>query len=76
MLLEIYEGRVERQRIAEGSKSERETLVLVSNRTYVLRAPGAPAMGDTSLDHLEGKTGRFYGVTHLNTLHLSSWVIL
>jgi hypothetical protein len=68
-------GRVERQRVDVGSKSERDTIVLKADdgATYVLRQRGGPAYGDSSLEPLVGSsiTTRAFKVDQ--TLIMQEW---
>lgn len=51
-----YEGQLIRKRIAIGSKSERDAIVLLTEGgEYVLRRAGADTFGDQQLDHVVGK---------------------
>jgi hypothetical protein len=62
-----YFGRVKRVRIAKGSRSEREAVVLETSDdgTLVLRRPGAHPFHDPDLEALVGKMlqaeGRVFG---------------
>jgi len=64
-------GIVERQRVAEGSKSERTALVLVcDDRTVILRRLGDGAFGDEDPEvaSLVGEHASFSGTLRGNTL--------
>jgi hypothetical protein len=67
-------GRVERRRVARGTKSEREAVVLVTNAgAYVLRQRGGHAFEDPALDALVGRELEFDGELHDATLHVTAW---
>lgn len=69
-----YTGLVQRKRLDEGSKSEREATVLVSAGTeYVLRRRGGnPFEVDNSLDEFVGKEVACEGVLQDLTLIFDS----
>ena len=71
---ESYEGRVVRKRVAEGSKSDREAVVLqTGDSELVLRRQGGNAFRDDVLDGLVGHRIRGVGRRSGKTLILSEW---
>lgn len=69
-----YEGSVQLKRIAQGSKSERWAVMLVTRRgEYVLRRPGGNPFRDEVLEGLVGNRLSFVGQLHGQTLIVSSW---
>jgi phospholipase C len=67
-------GRVERKRVARGSKSEHVAVVLrVGRRDYWLRKRGGPSFGDESLAALIGKELRCTGSIAGPQLILDAW---
>ena len=67
-------GRVIREVVAKGSKSERPAVILdTGKKQYVLRRPGENPYSDPTLDELVGKnisaTGNLNGIT----LFLTEW---
>ena len=68
-------GRVTNEVVARGSKSERSAVVLEADngRRFVLRRKGGPALGDSALDHLVGKTISVDGVEVGQTLIFEAW---
>ena len=69
-----FRGRVERRRVARGSKSEHDAVVLVSeDGVYILRQRGGHAFEDPVLERLVGKELELDGVLHDATLHVTSW---
>jgi len=68
-------GQVTRQAVDGGSKSEREAVVLNlrGGGHYVLRRPGAPTFGDTTLDSLIGSSIRVHGTAIGRTLIMQDW---
>jgi hypothetical protein len=72
--MERFEGVVRRKPFAEGSKSERQAIFLVTPRhEYVLRRQGANPFVDPSLEGLVGKRVSFVGTVHGYTLIVSDW---
>jgi hypothetical protein len=70
----MFRGRVERQRVAGGTKSERDAVVLATTGgVYVLRQRGGHAFEDAALDALVGKELEFDGELHDATLHVTAW---
>ncbi len=71
-------GRVSREAVDQFSKSARDALVLrtAGGERYVLRRQGAPAFGDTSLDHLQDHEVRAQGVLLDQLLIVSDWTVL
>jgi hypothetical protein len=68
------EGRIERKRVAEGSKSERDAIVLVTpSRELVLRRMGGNPFSDPDLEQLVGKTIRAEGFEHAGALIMTDW---
>ena len=71
---DTYEGRVSRQRVAPGSKSDREAVILESGEErLILRRQGGNAFTDRVLDDLVGRRIRGTGRRTGNTLILSRW---
>ena len=69
-----FRGRVERRRVARGTKSERDAVVLVTmDGVYVLRRRGGHAFEDSALDALVGRQLEFDGALHEATLHVTAW---
>jgi hypothetical protein len=68
-------GRVIRQRIDRGSKSERDAVLLetVSGESFVLRRKGGPAFGDQSLNDLVGQSITVNGIEHGHLLIMQDW---
>ncbi|MFL5296093.1 MAG: hypothetical protein ACJ798_06895 [Phenylobacterium sp.] len=68
-------GRVVRERVDEGSKSERDAVVLYADdgTRYVLRRQGGPAFGDETLDSLVGQSIRAVGLDAGTALILRAW---
>jgi hypothetical protein len=68
-------GVVRRTTVAQGSKSEREVLVLETEdgEAYVLRRKGGPAYGDNQLDHLVGHSIDAEGVGLGQVLIMYDW---
>jgi hypothetical protein len=67
-------GRVSRQVVAPGSKSEREAVVLdTEDMQYVLRRMGGNPFADPQLDDLVGKTVRAVGEVHGPDFIMSEW---
>ena len=55
-------GRIKREKIAKGSKSERDALVLdTGSEQVVLRRVGGHPFADPELDRLVGKSATFEG---------------
>lgn len=68
------EGTVARRRVAAGSKSEREAVVLETDDDWrVLRRRGGNAFRDPELDQLVGKRIRAEGSEDGQTLIMSRW---
>jgi hypothetical protein len=68
------EGRIVRKRVAEGSKSERDAIVLVApDREMLLRRMGGNPFSDPDLDQLVGKTIRAEGFEHAGALIMTDW---
>ena len=67
-------GRVSRQLVAPGSKSEREAVVLDTDAgQFVLRRVGGNPFADPQLDDLVGKTVRAVGEVHGPDFIMSEW---
>jgi len=72
-----FRGRVVRQRVARGSKSERRAVMLkTAHRDYVLRRSGGPALDDVELDALVGHTVEGEGIVRDYVLIMSMWRIV
>ena len=72
-----FRGRVVRQQVARGSKSERTAVVLrTARRDYVLRRVGGHAMRDPQVDALIGHTVEGEGVVRDYVLVMSTWQIV
>ena len=68
----IIEGRVIKRRIAVGTKSEHDAVMLsTESGDYVLRRQGGNAFRDPELDRLVGETVSCDGVIHGHTLLVS-----
>ena len=69
------EGKVERQAVALGSKSERRAVVLrtVDGETFVLRRRGGPAFADPDLNPLVGHSIKAEGLATGGTLIMDRW---
>jgi hypothetical protein len=71
---ESYEGRVVKKRVAGGSKSEHQAVVLeTAEAELVLRRQGGNAFQDEVLDGLVGHRIRGVGRRSGSTLILSAW---
>ncbi len=69
-----FRGKVVLKRVAPGSKSEREAVVLVTARgDFVLRRRGGNPFVDAELSRLVGKTIRCRGEVHGQTLIVTGW---
>ena len=69
-----YKGSVQLKRIAQGSKSERWAVMLVTRGgEYVLRRAGGNPFRDEVLEGLVGRHLSFVGQLHGQTLIVSSW---
>lgn len=68
-------GMVRHRTVAEGSKSEREAVVLDAQdgASYVLRRKGGPAFGDDQLDHLVGQSIAAEGIGFGQVLIMHDW---
>jgi hypothetical protein len=73
---ERYEGVVVRKRVAAGSKSDREAVVLEAGEDLVLRIRGGNAFADPRLDALVGKRIRGTGTRTGYTLILDEWEVV
>ena len=72
-----FRGRVVRQRVARGSKSERTAVVLkTGRRDYVLRRAGGHALRDPQVDALVGHTIEGEGIVREYVLIMSEWRIV
>jgi hypothetical protein len=71
---ETFVGTVIRGRVAPGSKSERESVLLSTERgDLLLRRLGGNPFVDPALDELVGKRVRFEGELRGTTLIVSTW---
>jgi len=69
-------GRVIREVVAKGSKSERPAIILdTGKKQYVLRRPGENPYSDPTLDALVGKDISATGNVNGNTLFLTEWTV-
>jgi hypothetical protein len=67
-------GRVIKEVVAKGSKSERPAVILdTGKKQYVLRRPGENPFSDPTLDGLVGKTISATGNVTGYTLIMSEW---
>lgn len=67
-------GEVTRDALASGSKSERDAVLLKTDRgTFVLRRAGGNAFRDPELDELVGKRITATGEVHGYTFLMASW---
>jgi len=68
-------GRVTLEPVDQGSKSEREAVVLrtAGGRSYVLRRQGGPAFGDANLQKLVGLSITASGIEVGRTLVMRDW---
>lgn len=72
--MSTYEGTVSREAVAEGSKSERDAVVLATDQgQLILRRQGGNPFQDPELDDLVGKRIRAEGDEHGGTLIMESW---
>jgi hypothetical protein len=72
-----FTGRVEKKPRAEGSKSEREAVVLVTEKAeYVLRRQGGNPFADAELDKLVGRRIHCRGLLRDYTFIMDSWTPL
>jgi hypothetical protein len=70
-----YTGDVIRSRFAEGSKSERNAVVLSTRYgEFVLRLVGVRPLSDLELDALVGKRIRVRGQRYRHVLVVEEWV--
>jgi len=70
-------GRVIREVVAKGSKSERLAIILdTGKKQYVLRRPGENPYSDPTLDELVGKDISATGNVNGNTLFLTEWTVM
>lgn len=77
MALETFVGRVVRQLVAKGSKSERSAVQLVTAAgSFILRRPGGNPFRDPVLEGLVGKQIEGQGRRKGYTIYLDSWSIL
>ena len=69
------DGFVRRQVVDQGSKSERDAVVLDTEGgdSYVLRRKGGPAFGDGQLDDLVGQSISATGVGMNQVLIMEKW---
>lgn len=70
-------GSVVRENVDDGSKSERQAVVLKTNdgQSFMLRRRDAPAFGDSGLDVLVGSSITTEGVAIDQTLIMQKWKI-
>lgn len=70
-------GKVLRQRIAPGSKSDRIGAVLkdAAGHTYALRRAGANPFSDAAIDELVGKTITGKGIVSGGSFIMDSWSV-
>jgi hypothetical protein len=74
---ELFVGRVVRRRVAQGSKSDREAVVLdTGGDELVLRRRGGNAFADPVLDELVGRRVKGHGRRTGYTLILDDWTEL
>jgi hypothetical protein len=71
-------GKVVRETVSPGSKSEQATVVLKTSagRSYILRRQGAAAFGDTGFDPMVGKSITAQGVEVGSTFIVRDWITL
>ena len=71
----VVEGKVERQVVSPGSKSERAAVVLTTRagERYILRKQGGPAFVDPDLFRLVGHSIRAEGLATGGTLVMRKW---
>jgi hypothetical protein len=70
-------GRVERKQVAQGSKSERNAVVLKTSKgEYVLQRAGGHPFHDDVLDELVGSQVTFEGAIMGNTLIVRDWNVV
>lgn len=70
----MYQGLVIRQKVASGSKSEREAFVLsTSEGDFILRMKGQPAFGDKTFEGVVNQNIEAEGIVKGTTLIVSSW---
>ena len=69
-----FNGRVVKERVDRGSKSERDAVLLVTNgKRLVLRRAGGNAFEDPELDALVGKNLAIEGDVWGHTLLIKNW---
>ena len=72
-----YQGKVQRRRLAPGSKSEHEGLVLVTESgEYALRRQGGNPFWDEELAPLEGRLIECDGLLRGSQLIMTRWRVL
>ena len=70
-------GRVIKEVVAKGSKSERPAIILdTGKKQYVLRRAGENPYIDPTLDALVGKDISATGNLNGNTLFLTEWTVM
>jgi hypothetical protein len=68
------EGKIVKKRVAQGSKSERDAIILESpEREMVLRRMGANPFHDETLESLVGKTIRAHGFESGSSLIMTNF---
>lgn len=70
-------GRVVRESVDAGSKSERDAVILKTDQgeRYVLRRKDGPSFGDGELESLVGSSIHTQGVALGNTLIMREWEV-
>lgn len=73
-----YQGRVVRKRVSIGSKSEHDSLVLVTpeGQEYKLRRQQGNPFRDPELDVLEGKRIECEGIVRDGLIIMTRWSVL
>jgi hypothetical protein len=75
--LSNYQGHVVRRRIAQGSKSEREALMIETpDGAFLLRRRAGNPFADPELETLVGKAISARGILHGNSLIIDDWQIV
>jgi len=72
-----YQGKVVRQQVGDGSKSEHPAVVLVSpHGQFKLRRPGGNPFRDPELEKLVGQEIACDGEIHQGQLLMTSWNVV
>jgi hypothetical protein len=74
--LSNYQGHVVRRRVAPGSKSDREAVMIEPDGAFLLRRRAGNPFADPELETLVGKAISARGILHGNSLIIDDWQIL